>query len=351
MTLSGRAGGEPIGNLVRRLRTERGYTQAALAKKADCSRSLIQQIENGTRVPPLALRERLSSALGEELPMAAVPDATAEPTGGHYDLRMRFNILLGKDPEVVERVLSIAQSVIDARVAPEDIEPLRLIAARQLDRAEEILAQIPSRSATVWEWNTINDWLTILEQAERSIRAIHTADLGTIGGDVGDDYHSAIVRLADNVHEPKVQVRRMYVLDRIEDVWPYDDKLWRQVRSGVESVLVKREHARNAQSMLVVDDRYVCIGEYDYSRQARVATRFSALKHDVAFAVRRFEKLYELRRMGSAIVVDDIVSTPPLAEFERLTQGNCRALFREALAHAWDGVPAPGETATEAGRS
>ncbi|MFI5779073.1 multiprotein-bridging factor 1 family protein [Nocardia sp. NPDC051570] len=351
MTLSGHAGGEPIGQLVRRLRTERGYTQAALAKKADCSRSLIQQIENGTRVPPLSLRERLSSALGEELPMTAVPDAATEADGGHYDLRMRFNILLGKDPGIVERVLSIAQSVIDARTSTEDIEPLRLIAARQLDRAEEILAQIPSRSATVWEWNTINDWLTILEQAERSIRAIHTADLGTIGGDVGDDYHAAIVRLADNVHEPRVQVRRMYVLDRIDDVWPYDDKLWRQVRSGVESVLVKREHARNAQSQLIVDDRYVCVGEYDYSRQARVATRFSVLKHDVAFAIRRFEKLYELRQIGSAIVVGDIAATPPLAEFERLTEGNCRELFREALGRAWDRIPLPGETAPEGGQS
>ncbi|MFF0492691.1 helix-turn-helix transcriptional regulator [Nocardia sp. NPDC004068] len=336
---------------MRRLRIERGYTQAALAKKADCSRSLIQQIENGTRVPPLPLRERLSSALGEELPMATVTDAAADAAGAHYDLRMRFNILLGKDPEVVERVLSIAQSVIDTQTSAKDIEPLRLIAARQLDRAEEILAQIPSRSATVWEWNTVADWLTILEQAERSVLAIHTADLGTIGGDVGDDYHAAIVRLADTVHEPRIRVRRMYVLDSIEDVWPYDEKLWWQVRSGVESVLVKREHARNAQSMLVVDDRYVCIGEYDYSRQARVATRFSALKHDVAFAIRRFEKLYELRLMGSAIAVDEIVAAPELARFDRLTQGDCRELFRAALARAWARVPAPGETATEAGQS
>ncbi len=283
--------------------------------------------------------------------MAAVHDTAADTSGGHYDLRMRFNILLGKDPDVVERVLSIAQSVIDARTSTEDIEPLRLIASRQLDRAEEILAQISSRSATVWEWNTINDWLTILEQAELSIRAIHTADLGTIGGDVGDDYHAAIVRLADDVHEPKVQVRRMYVLDRIEDVWPYDDKLWWQARSGVETVLVKRQHARNAQSMLIVDDRYVCVGEYDYSRQARVATRFSVLKHDVAFAIRRFEKLYELRQIGSAIVVGDIAGAPPLSEFERITQGDCRDLFRDALAHAWERIPAPGEPVVEAGQS
>ncbi|QIS18135.1 helix-turn-helix domain-containing protein [Nocardia terpenica] len=340
--------GERIGDLVRRLRIERGYTQAALAKKADCSRSLIQQIENGTRVPPLPLRERLSAALGEELPTAAVADPAADVS--HYDLRMRFNILLGKDPRIVERVLAIAQSVIDAASAREEIEPLRQIADRQLERAEEILAQIPSRSATVWEWNTVIDWLTILEQAQRSVRAIHTADLGTIGGDVGDDYHAMIIRLADDVHEPKVDVRRMYVLDRIEDAWSYDEKLWRQSRSGVENVLVKREHARNAQSMLVVDDRYVCVGEYDYSRQTRVATRFSALRHDVSFAVRRFERLYELRQMGSAIVVNDLLADPPLAELRALAEGDTRARFRAALTRAWNELPAPGEAPREVER-
>ncbi|MFI9508893.1 multiprotein-bridging factor 1 family protein [Nocardia sp. NPDC052566] len=338
---------EQVGDLVRRLRTERGFTQATLAVKAGCSRSLIQQIENGTRIPPLPLRERLSLALGEQLPMDDGA-ADSDPTGGaYYDLRMRFNVLLGKDPELVERALGIAQSLIDATGARAEIEPLRLIADRQLERAEEILAQIPSRSATVWEWNTVSDWLTILEQATQSVRAIHTADLGTIGGDVGDDYHAAIVRLADKAHPPRIDVRRMYVLDTIEDVWPYDDKLWKQVRSGVESILVKREHARNAQSMLVVDERYVAVGEYDYSRQARVATRFSALKHDVAFAVRRFERLYELKHAGSAIVVNDIAAMPALTGFERLTDGDGRALFRAALEQRWREMTEPGESPVE----
>ncbi|RJO75855.1 XRE family transcriptional regulator [Nocardia panacis] len=333
------AADERVGELIRKLRTERGITQAALAAKASCSRSLIQQIENGTRVPPLPLRERLSLALAAELP---APDDAA-PIDSHYELRMRFNVLLGKDPELVQRALGLAQSLIDASGAREEIAPLRMIADRQLERAEEILAQIPSRSATVWEWNTVSDWLTILEQATASVRAIHTADLGTIGGDVGDDYHGAILRLADKAHPPRIDVRRMYVLDAIEDVWPYAEKLWKQTRSGVESVLVKREHARNAQSMLVVDDRYVAVGEYDYSRQARVATRFSALKHDVAFAVRRFERLYDLKIAGCAIAVNDVVAQPDLTEFERLADGDCRALFQASLERGWHEMPAPGE--------
>lgn len=52
---------EPIGAMIRRLRKERGLTQKALADKAKCSRSQIQQIESGTRVPQLSLRETLSA--------------------------------------------------------------------------------------------------------------------------------------------------------------------------------------------------------------------------------------------------------------------------------------------------
>ncbi|MFC8526881.1 helix-turn-helix domain-containing protein [Nocardia sp. NPDC057227] len=323
--------GESIGALVRRLRTERNLTQAELAQRAGCSRSLVQQIENGSRVPPLSLRERLSLALGEELPGAP---AEAGDTGLH-ELRMRFNVLLGKDPQVVERALRIAQSLLDAAQVRDEIEPLRQLADRQLERAEEILTQIPSRSATVWEWNTVSDLLTLLDQATVSVRAIHPVDLGTIGGDVGDDYHAAILRLADKTQPPAVEVRRMYVLDDISDVWTYDDKLWRQTRAGVRSVLVKREHARNAQGMLVVDDRYVAVGEYDYSQQARVATRFSVLKHDVAFAVKRFEKLWALHDTGTAVVVNEVLAEPALAGYKRLSDGDCRMQFREALAERW----------------
>ncbi|MCM6778085.1 helix-turn-helix domain-containing protein [Nocardia sp. CDC159] len=326
---------EHIGDLIRRLRRERGYTQTALAARVGCSRSLVQQIENGSRMPTLSLRERLSLVLGQELPPIRFDTTPSAADGPFYDLRMRFNVLLGKDPGLAERALRIALGLADAAGADPDLTPLQAIALRQLERAEELIVQIPSRSVTVWEWNTVTDWLTILDRATRSIRAIHTASLGTISGDIGDDYHAAILRLAERAR-PRVTVRRLYVLDEISEVWPYEDKLWKQARCGIESLLVRREAARNAQSMLVVDDRYVAVGEYDYSRQSRVATRFSGLPQDVAFAVRRFERLYELSRAGSAVPVDELVAHPPLAEFEDLDDGNCRALFRGALEQRWN---------------
>ncbi|WP_067828168.1 helix-turn-helix transcriptional regulator [Nocardia inohanensis] len=320
--------GEPVGTLVRRLRKERDLTQAQLATRVGCSRSLVQQIENNTRIPPLALRERLSSVLGERLP-TGVEESDGDIATS--ELRMRFNILLGKDPDVVSRVLAVAQSLVDAAGARGEVEPLRSIAERQLERAEEVLTQIPSGSATVWEWNTINDWLTVLGRAETAICAIHTADLGTIGGDVGDEYHQEILRLAG----AGVSVRRLYVVDAIDDVVPYEDKLWQQVRAGVETVLINRAFASNAQSMLIVDESYVATGEYDMGRRERVATRFSALKHDVQFSQRRFNKLYELRSAGMALVVNDVAARPELARYQRLAQDDCRALFRAGLRRAW----------------
>ncbi|WP_327144134.1 helix-turn-helix transcriptional regulator [Nocardia sp. NBC_01327] len=323
------ADGEQIGKQVRRLRKERDLTQLQLADQVGCSRSLVQQIENGTRIPPLALRERLSSVLGERLPTTG---NETEADVANSDLRMRFNILLGKDPAAVERVLAIAQSLVDASAAREEVAPLRDIAERQLERAEEVLTQIPSGSATVWEWNTINDWLTVLSRASRAICAIHTADLGTIGGDLGDEYHSAILRLAAG----GIVVRRLYVLDEIADVVAYEDKIWQQVKAGVETVLVNRLHASNAQSMLIVDESYVTTGEYDYARRERVATRFSALKHDVRFAQSRFDKLYALTGGGLALVVNEVMAQPALARFQRLGEADCRPLFRAALAQAWN---------------
>ncbi|MFF2557594.1 helix-turn-helix transcriptional regulator [Nocardia sp. NPDC058058] len=322
------ADGEQVGELVRRLRKERDLTQLHLAEQVGCSRSLIQQIENGTRIPPLALRERLSSVLGERMPVVGT-ETPADLVSS--DLRMQFNILLGKDPESVARVLAIAQSLIDVGAARSEVTPLGFIAKRQLERAEELLTQIPSGSATVWEWNTINDWLTVLGRASQAICAIHTADLGAIGGDLGDEYHLEIMRIA----RAGVSVRRLYVIDAIADVVPYEDKIWQQVRAGVETVLVDRVHASNAQSMLIVDQSYVTTGEYDYARRERVATRFSALKHDVQFAQSRFDKLYELRSAGMALVVNEIMAQPTLARFPRLGPEDSRALFRTALADSW----------------
>ncbi|WP_067712980.1 helix-turn-helix domain-containing protein [Nocardia yamanashiensis] len=327
---------EPVGALVRRLRKERGFTQAVLAAKAGCSRSLIQQIENGTRVPQLSLREKLSLALGTALPSNGSTGAARAIEHRHDQLRMRFNVLLGADAAAVERGLRLVERLLEAARAGEDAQPLREIALRQLDRAEDVLAQVPSRTATVWEWSTVRDMSTVVEHATRTVRMIHTASLGSISGDAGDDYHEALLRLAARPAPDRVDIRRIYVVDHISDMWPYEDRLWRLSRAGIENVIVKRDHAPNATGLLLVDRRFVVVGEYDAEPETRVASRISALPHDVVFAERRFQQLDRLKHTRSAFVADPLIADPPLAHYTDLDDADCRTHFRATLESAWD---------------
>ncbi|MGW4247222.1 helix-turn-helix domain-containing protein [Nocardia sp. NPDC004722] len=320
--------GEPIGAVVKRLRRQRNLTQETLAQRVGCSRSLIQQIENGTRVPPCAQREKLSAALGERLPGDG---DQSEAEAALSDVRIRFDILLNQKPDIATRALAIAQSLAALKDTDEVLAPLREIAERQLGRAEEVLTQIPSGSVVVREWNSIIDWLTVLVRAQQRICAIHTTELGAVGGDVGDEYHREILAKARS----GVSVQRIYVLDDVVDVEPYEDRLWQQVKAGVETILVNRELAPNAQGILIVDDGYVLAGDYDFRRKARDLSRFSTLRHDVQAAYRKFNHLRELRTYGMALVVNDLVEMTGLARFERL-DGEGRPRFRDALRRAWN---------------
>ncbi len=49
---------------VKQLRQAKGFTQAALAKRAKLHRVYVAQIEGQTKVPSLAVLERLVKALG-----------------------------------------------------------------------------------------------------------------------------------------------------------------------------------------------------------------------------------------------------------------------------------------------
>jgi transcriptional regulator with XRE-family HTH domain len=54
----------PIARTIRRLRAERQWSQAELARRAGLARITIAQIEGGTRVPELESRKRLARAFG-----------------------------------------------------------------------------------------------------------------------------------------------------------------------------------------------------------------------------------------------------------------------------------------------
>ncbi|WP_040813245.1 helix-turn-helix domain-containing protein [Nocardia concava] len=332
--------GEPIGDLIRRLRKERGLTQKSLADRVSCSRSQIQQIESGARIPQRPLRESLSAVLGVALPATGRTVSTAETADARADnLRMAFNVLLGQDPHAAEHALRITRRLVAASAAGPDLAPLQTIALRQLDRAENLLAQVPSRIARVPEWNTVTDWCTVLEQATRSVRMVHVAGFAAIGGEAGEEYHAAMMRLAARTGAAKLDMRRIYVIDAIADLWPYVDRLWGLTRAGITNLVVNRAHAPNAQGLLVVDERLAVSGEYDNFREGRLATRISALEPDIEFQLDRFDKLAALRRRRKAIRVNELIAAEPLSQFAHLDASNCRQLFRDALEQAWEELP------------
>ncbi|GAB2563674.1 hypothetical protein GCM10027167_83490 [Nocardia heshunensis] len=252
---------------------------------------------------------------------------------------MQFNVLLGKDPAMAEHALRITRRLLEAASVDADTASLRAIALRQLTRAETVLAQVPSRMVRVPEWNTITDWCTILEQATSSVLMVHAVGFAAIGGEVGDEYHNILLRLAARTGSARIDMRRIHVIDAIADVWPYEDRLWRLTRSGMTNLVVKRDHAPNAQGLLVVDGRFTVSGEYDNFREGRVATRVSALQPDIDFHLDRFTKLDALAQRGRAIQVNELIAAPPLARFAHLDDGDCRRLFREALERAWNEIP------------
>ncbi|MDP9481444.1 MAG: helix-turn-helix domain-containing protein [Actinomycetota bacterium] len=78
---------EDVGREVRRLREERGWSQAKLAAGADMAVSGISQIETGVRSPSAATLTKLARAFGVEVAdlfpkaQAPLPLEVAEPSG------------------------------------------------------------------------------------------------------------------------------------------------------------------------------------------------------------------------------------------------------------------------------
>jgi len=56
-----------FGEVVRRLRTERGWSQERLAERADLNRSYVGEIERDLAVPSLQTADKIASALETRL--------------------------------------------------------------------------------------------------------------------------------------------------------------------------------------------------------------------------------------------------------------------------------------------
>ena len=68
-------------NLIRQLRTERGWTQADLAERLEVSRQTINSLEKGRYDPSLPLAFRIARLFGEPIEAIFEPDAAADVSG------------------------------------------------------------------------------------------------------------------------------------------------------------------------------------------------------------------------------------------------------------------------------
>lgn len=71
---------QALGRRVRRLREQRGFSQAELAQRSEISTQYLGEIERGRRDPSLSVAARLSSALDSSLDFLALGEADS-PAG------------------------------------------------------------------------------------------------------------------------------------------------------------------------------------------------------------------------------------------------------------------------------
>jgi transcriptional regulator with XRE-family HTH domain len=73
----------PVGDVVRSLREQRGFTQEELGQRVGVGQGMIGHIETGRRQPTLAVAVRLAVALGvtvDDLVLDVVDETAATPT-------------------------------------------------------------------------------------------------------------------------------------------------------------------------------------------------------------------------------------------------------------------------------
>ncbi|PLS85039.1 MAG: hypothetical protein CYG60_14720 [Actinobacteria bacterium] len=127
---------EDVGREVRRLREERGWSQAKLAAGADMAVSGISQIETGVRSPSAATLSKLARAFGVEVAdlfpkaQAPLPLEVAEPAGhaGSEDQEKPPPVIVSLDPlrahaelgDVEVVITRILKAVADGEISPEE---------------------------------------------------------------------------------------------------------------------------------------------------------------------------------------------------------------------------------------
>jgi transcriptional regulator with XRE-family HTH domain len=139
----------PLGHQIRRLREERGWTLAALARRVGTSAPALHRYENGWDRFRVDTLRRVAGALGARLDVRLVPAARARPRSAltvkvllktlaplFWDRDLRASDLAGHAGWVLERVLTAGsrEQVQAARAFFGDDALRRSAARRGVDR-------------------------------------------------------------------------------------------------------------------------------------------------------------------------------------------------------------------------
>lgn len=86
---------EKTGKLIRRLRQEKGYTQAGLADRLHVSDKAVSKWERGLGCPDISLLPQLSALLGAELESLIIGDMAPKDANGGNMKKLKFLRLPG----------------------------------------------------------------------------------------------------------------------------------------------------------------------------------------------------------------------------------------------------------------
>lgn len=148
-----------IGGRIRRIRTEKGMSQAELGALIGLTADRIQKYENGARQPRTDVIEQLAGALGVSI-FALTDPNTASHIGAMYaffELEEKFNMTVARGPENKDKNPTMTLSVSSA-------DPMYYYMQEWLEEYEKTKSQLEAASSAEekktilkayheWKWN------------------------------------------------------------------------------------------------------------------------------------------------------------------------------------------------------
>lgn len=148
-----------IGDRIRRIRTEKGMSQAELGAIIGLNADRIQKYENGARSPKADTLKQIASALGVSI-LALTDPNTASHIGAMYaffELEEKFNMTVARGPENKDKNPTMTLSVSSA-------DPMYYYMQEWLEEYEKTKSQLEAASSAEekktilkayheWKWN------------------------------------------------------------------------------------------------------------------------------------------------------------------------------------------------------